>query len=81
VLKFLARKQLSSVVAYVVKYVSPIDALMCLSWWVVFSLVVCCAACLVLESVGFNFIHSSSTLSFVVCEFKQFYFSSSDINL
>jgi hypothetical protein len=30
-------------------HVSPLDAHACLSWWVVFSLVVCCAACLVLE--------------------------------
>jgi hypothetical protein len=28
--------------------VSPLDADMCLCWWVVFSSVVCCAACLVL---------------------------------
>jgi hypothetical protein len=41
----------SSVVAYVVKYTSicPFDAHMYLSRWVVFSLVVFCAACLVLE--------------------------------
>jgi hypothetical protein len=36
-------------IVYVVKYVSPLDAHACLSWWVVLSLVVCCAACLVLE--------------------------------
>jgi hypothetical protein len=36
---------------YVVKYVSAFDAHMCLSWWVVFSAVACCAACLVLECI------------------------------
>jgi hypothetical protein len=53
VLKFLARKLLSSVVAYVVKYIGPQYAHMCLSWWVMFSLVVFCAACLVLD-INFN---------------------------
>jgi hypothetical protein len=38
-----------SVVACVVEYRSPLDAHACLSWWDVFSPVVCCAACLVLE--------------------------------
>jgi hypothetical protein len=32
-------------------HMSPLDAHACLSWWVVFSLVVCCAACLVLEYI------------------------------
>jgi hypothetical protein len=30
-------------------YISPLDVHACLSWWVVFSPVLCCAACLVLE--------------------------------
>jgi hypothetical protein len=42
----LAMKLLPSVV-YVVKYIGPFDAHMCLSWCVVLSLVVCSAACLV----------------------------------
>jgi hypothetical protein len=48
---FFARKLLSSIVAYVVKHICLLDAHMCFSWWVVFSLVVCCTACLVLESI------------------------------
>lgn len=43
VLKCYARKLISSVVAYVAN--SPLDALVCLRWWVVFSLV-CCSASL-----------------------------------
>jgi hypothetical protein len=50
VLKFLTRKLLFSVVVYVVKYIGSLDAHMYLSWWVVFSLVVCCAACLILRN-------------------------------
>jgi hypothetical protein len=44
------RKLLSSVVAYVVKFIGPLDTHTCLSWWAVSSLVVFCAACLVPES-------------------------------
>jgi hypothetical protein len=44
VLQFLTGKMLPSVVAYVVRYIGPLNAYMCLSWWVVFSLVVFCAA-------------------------------------
>jgi hypothetical protein len=40
---------LSSVVAYVVKYIGPLDSHVCLSWLVVFSLLVFCAVCLVLS--------------------------------
>jgi hypothetical protein len=50
VLTFLTRKLLSSVAAYVVKYIGLFDAHMCLSWWVVFSLVLFCTACLLLQS-------------------------------
>jgi hypothetical protein len=32
----------SSVVAYVVKYIDPLNEHMCLSWWVIFTLVVFC---------------------------------------
>jgi hypothetical protein len=50
--KFLARKPLSSVVASIVN--SPLDEHMCLGWWVVFSLVVFCAACFVFKSRSTN---------------------------
>jgi hypothetical protein len=49
VLKFLARKLLSPVVAFVVKYIGPLESYVRLSWWVVFSHVMCFAARLVLE--------------------------------
>jgi hypothetical protein len=39
---------LSFCVMYCVSY-SRVQALVCLGWWVVFSLVACCTACLVLE--------------------------------
>jgi hypothetical protein len=44
VLTFLTRKLLSSVVAYVVKYIyiCPLDANMCSSWW---CCVLCCLSC------------------------------------
>jgi hypothetical protein len=41
------RKLLSSAVAYVVKYTCLLDTRVCLCWWVVFSLAVFSAACLV----------------------------------
>jgi hypothetical protein len=44
VLTFLGKKLLPSVVTYAVKYVCPIDAHVCLSWCVLFSFVLCCAA-------------------------------------
>jgi hypothetical protein len=48
VVKFLAKRLLSSVFAYVVKYIGPLDAHMFLNWCFLFSLVFC-AAGLVLE--------------------------------
>jgi hypothetical protein len=39
---------MSSVVAYVAN-ICHLDARMNFSWWVVFSLVACCAACLVMD--------------------------------
>jgi hypothetical protein len=42
--KFLVRKLLFSIVFYVVKYICPLDAHVCLSWRVEFSLFVFCAA-------------------------------------
>jgi hypothetical protein len=47
--KFLAMKLLFSAFAYVVKYMNRLDAHVYLSWWVIFSIVVFCAACLVPE--------------------------------
>jgi hypothetical protein len=42
---------LFSVVAYVVKILSPLDAHVCLSWWVVFSPIACYTACLIFERI------------------------------
>jgi hypothetical protein len=48
----MARKLLSSATAYIPKYASALDAHVCLSWWVVFSPVVCCLHVLFSKALG-----------------------------